>query len=91
MQNVKDVAYTVTTMLKKIDENYSKVKMDITAKEEINLILGELIFIQMRYMEVQNFQTIIPCYSTYIIAQTPVASKEGVKIPSNFLNQRKKF
>ena len=77
MQNVKDVAYTVTTMLKKIDENYSKVKMDITAKEEINLILGELIFIQMRYMEVQNFQTIIPCYSTYIIAQTPVKGRKA--------------
>lgn len=77
MQNVKDVAYTVTRMLQKIDENFPDItQLPPSGKEELNLILAELIFIQMRYMEVQNFETIMQCYSTYIIAQTPVASKE---------------
>ena len=70
MQNVKDLAYTVTTMLRKIDEKFPSIQqLDICGKEELNLVLAELISIQMRYMEVQNFETIMPCYSTYIIAQ----------------------
>jgi len=73
MQNVKDVAYTVTRMLQKIDENFPDLtQLTPSGKEELNLILAELISIQMRYMEVQNFQTIMPCYSTYIIAQVKV-------------------
>ena len=46
-------------------------------KRDLNSILAELISIQMKYMEVQNYpETKIQCYATYVMQQSPVGSKE---------------
>ena len=52
MQNVKDVAYTVSRLLQKIDEKYpNKFSLTFDEKQDLNSILAELISIQMKYME----------------------------------------
>ena len=78
MQNVKDVAYTVSRLLQKIDVRYpNKDVMTSEQKRDLNSILAELISIQMKYMEVQNYpETKIQCYATYVMQQSPVGSKE---------------
>jgi len=54
MQNVKDVAYTVSRLLRKLDEKYPN-KFDLTNEEKQNLnsILAELISIQDRDLKVK--------------------------------------
>ena len=78
MQNVKDVAYTVTSLLKKIDAKYpNKFELNLDEKKSLNGILAEMVSIQMQYMEVQNYpETRTQCYATYVVQQSPVGSKE---------------
>ena len=76
MQNVKDVAYTVTTMLQKIDVKFGNAALNQDKMEQINTILAELTFIQLRYMEIQNIEAIFQCHSAYLISNSPVGSKE---------------
>ena len=78
MQNVKDVAYTVTSLLKKIDAKFpNKFELNLDEKKSLNSILAEMVSIQMQYMEVQNYpETRTQCYATYVVQQSPVGSKE---------------
>ena len=56
MQNVKDVAYTVSRLLRKIDAKFpNKFELKHDEKLALNGILAEMISIQMQYMEVQNY------------------------------------
>ena len=56
MQNVKDVAYTVSRLLQKIDAKFpNNFELKSDEKLALNGILAEMISIQMQYMEVQNY------------------------------------
>ena len=59
--------FKVTRMLQKIDETFPNMQnLTVESKEELNLILAELISIQMRYMEVMADQEITNDYNIRI-------------------------